>query len=79
MTEATAPDLGMFGEAMLEAELAGLSGGSPEEMVHAIQQAVRRFAAGMEQADDITVLAARWLRPAESAIALRPQLSEAER
>jgi sigma-B regulation protein RsbU (phosphoserine phosphatase) len=70
VTEAIAPDMSMFGEEGLEAELAGLQSSSPEAIVLAIQAAVDRFANGAEQADDITVLAARWLgsQPATTAV-----------
>jgi sigma-B regulation protein RsbU (phosphoserine phosphatase) len=61
VTEANDPDDEMFGEASLEASLASLGQCSPEEGVGAIQRAVHAFVRGAEQADDITVLALRWL------------------
>ncbi len=61
VTEANDPEGGMFGEESLEAELAKLRLEGPEQGVARIQQALRIFARGAEQADDITVLAARWL------------------
>jgi sigma-B regulation protein RsbU (phosphoserine phosphatase) len=63
VTEANAADDSMFGEAQLEDALARLASAGPEVTVAAIQQAVRRFADGVEQADDITVLSARFLGP----------------
>jgi sigma-B regulation protein RsbU (phosphoserine phosphatase) len=67
VTEANAPDMSMYGEARLEAALAALASAGPEGTVHGIQAAVRRFADGMEQADDITVLSARFLGPSPDA------------
>ncbi len=69
VTEANAPDMTMFDEVRLEAALGDLAREGPEGTVVAIQDAVRRFADGAEQADDITVLAARWLGPAASGAA----------
>ena len=64
VTEANASDMSMFDEERLEAEIAVLADAGPERMVAAIQESVARFASGMEQADDITVLSARWNGPA---------------
>jgi len=61
VTEAHDPSGTMFGEARLEAGIAGLAQAGPEGVVAAIQAAVLQFAAGAEQADDITVLSARFL------------------
>ena len=63
VTEANAPDMSMFEEGRLEAALADLSEADPEATVATILAAVRDFAAGEEQADDITVLSARYLGP----------------
>jgi len=41
----------------------------PDEAVATILAAVRRFADGAEQADDITVLSARYLGPVQTAAA----------
>jgi sigma-B regulation protein RsbU (phosphoserine phosphatase) len=64
VTEAGAVDESMFGEERLERALTALALAGPEVTVAAIQEAVRRFADGVEQADDITVLSARYLGPA---------------
>jgi len=69
VTEANAPDLSMFEEDRLEAALAGLALAHPNEAVATILAAVRRFADGAEQADDITVLSARYLGPVQTAAA----------
>lgn len=63
VTEANALDDSMFGEERLEAELSIAALEGPEGAVAAIQEAVRRFAEGTEQADDITVLSARFNGP----------------
>jgi sigma-B regulation protein RsbU (phosphoserine phosphatase) len=67
VTEAHDPSLSMFGEERLEAGLAHLAAAGPEVTVVAIQQQVQKFADGTEQADDITVLSARYLGPAQAA------------
>ncbi len=69
VTEAHDPGFAMFDEARLEAALAELSQATPEGSVAAIQGAVRRFAGGAEQADDITVLVARYLGPVAARLA----------
>jgi sigma-B regulation protein RsbU (phosphoserine phosphatase) len=66
VTEANAPDKSMFEEERLEAALAGLTKVGPEATVAAILAAVQQFAAGEEQADDITVLSARYLGPVQT-------------
>lgn len=55
----------MYGEELLEAALARLQHAGPEAVVRAIQAEVLRFANGAEQADDITVLSARYLGPVQ--------------
>lgn len=69
VTEANAPDKSMFEEERLEAALAGLTKAGPEVTVAAILAAVQQFAAGEEQADDITVLSARYLGPVQTPVA----------
>jgi adenylate cyclase len=55
----------MFGRPRLEALLAGLpSDARPEAITAAIQNAVTRFAAGTEPADDVAILVLRWDGPA---------------
>ena len=63
VTEAHAPDLSMFEETRLEAALATLTQAAPDTAVAAILAAVKTFADGTEQADDITVLSLRFLGP----------------
>ena len=72
VTEANAVDMSMFGEERLEAELSLTALAGPEGAVAAIQDAVRRFAAGTEQADDITVLSARFNGPVQAVPAPAP-------
>ena len=55
----------MFGRPRLEALLASLpSDARPEAITTAIQNAVTRFAAGTEPADDVAILVLRWDGPA---------------
>jgi serine phosphatase RsbU (regulator of sigma subunit) len=55
----------MFGRPRLEALLAALpSDARPEAITTAIQNAVTRFAAGTEPADDVAILVLRWDGPA---------------
>jgi phosphoserine phosphatase RsbU/P len=49
-----------FGEERLLAHLAGSSSASPTDIVRGALDAVRAFAAGAPQSDDITILAARY-------------------
>lgn len=63
VTEANAPDMSMFEEERLETALAALTQAAPHAAVAAILAAVQTFANGAEQADDITVLALRFLGP----------------
>ena len=63
VTEANRPDYALYGETRLEDVLQGLELESPEDLVAGIQDAVQRFADGEEQADDITVLVARFRGP----------------
>jgi len=75
VTEATAPDETMFGEARLLELLAGGTWTRGRDAVDAVLDAVRAFAAGTEQADDIAVLAARWPGPARAAAAAHDALA----
>jgi serine phosphatase RsbU (regulator of sigma subunit) len=54
-----------YGSARLQALLAGLAAGEPaaRAVLDAICGDVERFAAGTEAADDLTVLAVRWVGP----------------
>jgi sigma-B regulation protein RsbU (phosphoserine phosphatase) len=61
ITEATNHGDELFSEARLEAVLRRTSGGSPRELIAAVDQAVRSHANGAPQSDDITVLAIRRL------------------
>ncbi|OAN64906.1 PP2C family protein-serine/threonine phosphatase [Magnetospirillum moscoviense] len=57
ITEARAADDSLYGDDRLQELLAGLRGRSPAEVIAAVVSSVDSFAAGMEQADDITCLA----------------------
>lgn len=63
VTEANAPDMSMFEEERLETALATLTQAAPDHAVATILAAVKTFADGSEQADDITVLALKFLGP----------------
>jgi sigma-B regulation protein RsbU (phosphoserine phosphatase) len=60
VTEALDPDNRFFDEHIEEFLLAN-SGGTPQQLVSGLQAAVRQFAAGAPQADDITVLALQFV------------------
>ena len=62
VTEAMNPRGELFGRSQLEQLLASMPGSlTAEERVIAVRNAVREFAAGAEMADDLTILAVRWL------------------
>jgi len=61
ITEAMAPDDGMFGKERLEERLRGLTGAPLDRVISETVQAVREFAATCPQSDDITGLALRLL------------------
>jgi len=60
VSEAMDVDEDFFGEERLLAELAALPGAMPADVVAATLRAVRAFATGAQQSDDITILAARY-------------------
>jgi phosphoserine phosphatase RsbU/P len=60
VTEAMDPAEDFFGEERLLAELAGLPDAAPADVVARVMSAVRTFASGATQSDDITILAARY-------------------
>ncbi|MBW7920592.1 MAG: serine/threonine-protein phosphatase [Rubellimicrobium sp.] len=59
VTEATDPQQTLFGEARLRAAVEAAQSGGPDALVAALVQVLEGFAAGSEQADDITLLALR--------------------
>ena len=65
VTEAQDPAGALYGSARVEAILPRLSGGAATArgVVDALQADVAAFAAGAEPADDLTILALRWLGP----------------
>lgn len=63
VTEARDKDDGFFGEKRLEQHLARHGGQSVEQLVATLHAAVQEYSAGRAQADDITVLALRFLGP----------------
>jgi serine phosphatase RsbU (regulator of sigma subunit) len=64
ITEAMNPRGELYGAARLVAQLAALPGATPPgEMLAAVDADVRRFGAGAEQYDDITMLCVRWNGP----------------
>jgi sigma-B regulation protein RsbU (phosphoserine phosphatase) len=60
VTEAMDPASGMFSEERLIATLKPLAGAAPKELVEAVGTAVKAFAAGAPQSDDVTMLALRY-------------------
>ena len=63
VTEALDSADAMFGEERLEAALAAAGNASPETLCGTVRAAVTAFAAGRPQADDITVMAVRYVAP----------------
>ena len=62
VTEAMNPQGELFGRDRLERLLGNLPASlTAEQRVNAVRDEVRRFSAGAEMADDITILALRWL------------------
>jgi len=62
VTEAVNPEGELFGRPRLERLLGTLPPAlTAEQRVNAVRDEVRRFSAGAEMADDITILALRWL------------------
>lgn len=61
ITEATSASGGFFGEAELAKRLAESAQLAPDKLTTYIVEEVQRFSSGSEQADDITVLALRFL------------------
>ncbi len=66
VTEAQDKNRTLYSGARLERLLASAPTTSAKAVVEFVRDDVHRFAAGAEQADDITVLAVRWLGPAPS-------------
>jgi serine phosphatase RsbU (regulator of sigma subunit) len=63
VAEAMNPAAELFGRARLRRLLATMPAGrSAAEQVEAVNDAVRKFSAGAEMADDVTVLVVRWAR-----------------
>lgn len=61
VTEAEDPQDSFYGQERLEKELASAPRTGAHALVDFVRQDVAHFAAGAEQADDITLLAVRWL------------------
>ena len=78
VTEAFDPDRQCFGEDRLLRALREAAPGS-REMVERVFEAVRAFARGAPQSDDIAILAIRWLPTAELKLVLRSTHAEAAR
>lgn len=66
VTEAQDTNRTLYSAARLKALLASVPTIGARAVVDFVRDDVRRFAAGAEQADDITLLAVRWLGPASS-------------
>jgi len=66
VTEAQDVDRALYSGARLERLLATAPMSSAKAVVDFVRDDVRRFAAGAEQADDITLLAVRWIGPKTS-------------
>jgi sigma-B regulation protein RsbU (phosphoserine phosphatase) len=50
----------LYGGPRVLETLSGLQAASPEVVIAALNDDVRRFAGGAEQSDDITLLCVRW-------------------
>jgi sigma-B regulation protein RsbU (phosphoserine phosphatase) len=66
VTEAQDKNHALYSGARLGALLASAPATTAKAVIDFVRDDVRRFAAGAEQADDITLLAVRWLGPASS-------------
>lgn len=62
VTEAMDSAENLFSESRLQACLQQVNGVAPTEVIRHALEAVKQFAAGAEQTDDITTLAIRYLR-----------------
>ena len=63
----------LYGRARLETMLAGLGPGTAlAEVAEAVQRDVARFTGGTDAADDVAILAVRWLGPTAPVPAERP-------
>ncbi len=69
VTEAMNPHNELYGAARLKALLGRLSSASPDAVVAAISDDVRRFAGTAEQSDDVTLLCVRWNGVTDTALA----------
>jgi CHASE2 domain-containing sensor protein len=63
ITEAANPGGQLYGHARLERVITRMNGATPEELVDSIRADVLEFVAGAEPADDMSVLALRWMGP----------------
>jgi serine phosphatase RsbU (regulator of sigma subunit) len=63
ITEAANPTGQLYGHARLERVITRMNGATPEELVDSIRADVLEFVAGAEPADDMSVLALRWMGP----------------
>lgn len=70
-TEAESPRGELLGRAGVSAALQATAGASADRTVKVLTEAVHQFRAAGPQADDITILAVRWLGPGESQEAAR--------
>jgi sigma-B regulation protein RsbU (phosphoserine phosphatase) len=69
ITEAMNPRNELYGAARLKTLLAQMSAPSPDAVVKAVSDDVRRFAGGAEQSDDLTLLCVRWNGVTDAALA----------
>jgi len=63
VTEAQNADRSFYGEARLKHAVVAPRSLNPKAIVEVVRDDVRRFVDGAEQADDLTLLAVRWLGP----------------
>jgi adenylate cyclase len=66
VTEAQDTHQALYSGARLERLLASAPATGAKDVIDFVRDDVRRFAAGAEQADDITLLAVRWIGPASA-------------
>jgi adenylate cyclase len=72
ITEATNAAGQLYGHPRLERLLARMNGASPEELVDDLRRDVLEFVAGAEPADDMSVLALRWMGPPGGTVVSEP-------
>lgn len=66
VTEAANPAGELYGHARFERVITGMNSATPEQLVEGVRKDVLDFVAGAEPADDMSVLALRWVGPTKA-------------